>query len=154
MLSLTPLGDGIPFLWKLMVFCVFQVSPYGLPPLSFLTISVMFMSILESVTGVVLHQPKMAHVPTPGGWKVRLIRTITRHVPPLFFSISWLWFPLCWLYSPEAGGKSLRRNGAKSEKLTTVLPIVQVEQTFPELLFCARKYKIKDPSSAHWKIHL
>lgn len=87
MFSLIPLGGGIPFLWKLMVFCVFQVSPYGLPPSS-LTISVMFMSILESVTGDVLHQPKMAHVPTPGGWKVRLISTITRHVPPLFFSFS------------------------------------------------------------------
>lgn len=119
------------FLTETPLFCVFRVSPYGLPPSSFLTISVMFMSLLESVTGDVLHQPKMAHVPTPGGWggwparwKVRLISTITRHVPPLFFSISWLWFPLCWLYSPEASGKSLRRRGAKSEKLTTVLPIV------------------------------
>lgn len=73
----------------------------------------------------VLHQPKWLRCPflvCVRGWLASrdgpLISTIIWHVPPPFFPISWLWFPQCWLHSPEASGTSLRRRETELDRKT------------------------------------
>ena len=106
-------------IWEPHYFACFrwvQMAFLSIRPPPFVSCSCPFLnqSLEDCVTPA-----RMVHVPTPvwrGGQQVQksqadqhCYKTCASSVS--FFSIFWLWFPLWWLYSPDANGISFRRRG-------------------------------------------